>query len=68
MAFIIEIAHTLRGAVRHRLVDLVGDAALRDGPGWVTVAVDDQAAMLGVARRLNDLGLTIDRIERVPRG
>lgn len=65
MSFDIEVSGTLRRTVRHRLVELVGDAAVAERPGRVVVSVDDQAAMIGVAQRLNDLGLDIERIERV---
>lgn len=65
MGFDIEIAGNISDSVRNRLIEMVGDAALAQLPGRVVVTVDDQAAMIGVVHRLNDLGLDIDRIERV---
>jgi hypothetical protein len=64
MAFDIEVAGTLQRTVRRRLADIVGDDALHDRQGHVVVSAGDQAAMIGVLHRLNDLGLDIQRIER----
>lgn len=64
MAFDIEVAGTLPRPVRRRLVELVGDDAVAERAGHIIVTARDQAAMIGVLHRLNDLGLDIDRIER----
>jgi hypothetical protein len=64
MAFDIEVAGTLRRTVLHRLVELVGDDAVAERGGHVVVSANDQAAMIGLLHRLNDLGLDIDRIQR----
>ena len=48
----------------HRLVELVGDDAVAERGGHIVVTARDQAAMIGVLHRLNDLGLDIARIER----
>jgi hypothetical protein len=64
MGFDIEVVGTLPGPIRHRLVELVGDDAIAVRGGHIVVTARDQAAMIGVLHRLNDLGLDIDRIER----
>ncbi len=64
MAFDIEVAGTLPRAVRSGLVDLVGDDAVSERGGHTVLSARDQAAMIGILHRLNDLGLDIDRIER----
>ena len=64
MAFDIEVTGTLQRTVRHRLVELVGDDAVDERAGRIVVSACDQAAMIGVLHRLNDLGLDIDRIQR----
>jgi hypothetical protein len=64
MAFTIEVAGRLQRTVRHRLVELVGDDAVVERAGHIVVTARDQAAMIGVLHRLNDLGLDIDRIEQ----
>ena len=64
MAFDIEVGGRLPGTVRTRLVELVGDDAVAERGGHIVVTARDQAAMIGVLHRLNDLGLEIDRIER----
>ena len=64
MAFDIEVAGPLPRAVRSGLVDLVGDDALVERNGRIVLSAQDQAAMIGILHRLNDLGLDIDRIER----
>jgi hypothetical protein len=64
MAFDIEVAGTLRRTVLHRLIELVGDDAVVERGGHIVVSAGDQAAMIGLLHRLNDLGLDIDRIQR----
>ncbi len=64
MGFDIEVTGTLPRPVRHRLVELVGDDAVTERGGHIIITARDQAAMIGVLHRLNDLGLDIDRIER----
>ncbi len=64
MAFDIEVAGTLQRTVLHRLVELVGDDAVADRGDRVVLSAGDQAAMIGLLHRLNDLGLDIDRIQR----
>lgn len=68
MAFDIEVAGTLQHTVRRRLSDIVGPEAVHDRHGHVVVSAGDQAAMIGVLHRLNDLGLDIERVERTDRG
>lgn len=65
-AFEIALAGTLARTTRHRLVELIGDDAVGErGDDVVVVSARDQAAMIGILHRLNDLGLVIDRIERL---
>jgi hypothetical protein len=64
MAFDIVVAGTVPRAVRRGLVDLVGDDAVVERGDHLVLAARDQAAMIGILHRLNDLGLDIDRIER----
>jgi hypothetical protein len=67
MAFDIEVAGSLQRTLRRRLSEIVGDEAVHDRRGRVVVSVTDQAAMIGVLHRLNDLGLDIERVERTDR-
>jgi len=67
MAFDIEVTGSLQRTVRRRLSDIVGDDAVHDRHGHVVVSVGDQAAMIGLLHRLNDLGLEIERVERTDR-
>lgn len=64
MAFDIEVTGLLQRTVRHRLLELVGADAVVDRGGHVVVSARDQAEMIGILHRLNDLGVDIDRIER----
>lgn len=64
-AFEIAVAGTLPRTTRHRLVELIGDDAVGEGEHGIVVSARDQAAMIGILHRLNDLGLVIDRIERI---
>ncbi len=64
MAFDIEFDGPLQHAVRHRLVELVGDEAIDERAGRIVVSTTDQAAMIGVLQWMNDLGLGIDRVQR----
>ena len=64
MAFDIELTGTLPGTIRRRLTELVGDDAVDERSGHLVVTARDQAAMIGVLHRLNDLGLDIHRVER----
>lgn len=64
MSYDIELEGTLHGAIRRRLRDLVGDDAVGERGGHTVVSAPDQAAMIGIMHRLNDLGLDIDRISR----
>jgi hypothetical protein len=67
MAFDIEVAGTLQRTVRRRLSEIVGGDAVREWQGHIVVSAGDQAAMIGLLHRLNDLGLDIQRIERTDR-
>jgi hypothetical protein len=64
MAFDIEVAGTLHRTIRTSLAELVGDDAVDERGGRTVLTARDQAAMIGVLHRLNDLGLDISRIER----
>jgi hypothetical protein len=64
VGFDIEVTGMLPRPVRHRLVELVGEDAVAERGGHIVITARDQAAMIGVLHRLNDLGLDIDRIER----
>ncbi len=64
MAYDIELDGTLPHAVRHRLVELVGDDAIAERADRIVVSTRDQAAMVGVLQWMNDVGLGIERIQR----
>ncbi|MGE0306167.1 MAG: hypothetical protein AB7Q27_10435 [Acidimicrobiia bacterium] len=62
MAYEIELTASLHSVQRLGLGDLVGDDAMSEHAGRVTVRVIDQPAMLGVLNRLNDLGVEIEGV------
>jgi hypothetical protein len=64
MSFDIKVVGAAQVTIRHRLVELVGDDAVSERGDQIVVSARDQAAMIGILYRLNDLGLDIDRVER----
>jgi hypothetical protein len=64
MAYAIELTANLRTMQQLGLADLVGDDAMSEHGGRVTLQVLDQPAMLGILNRLNDLGVEIDGVAR----
>lgn len=64
MAYAIELTANLRSMRRLGLVDLIGEDAMSEHGGRVTLRALDQPAMLGILNRLNDLGVAIERVAR----
>jgi len=64
MTFAITVDGAAQLPIRHRLIELVGGDAVSEQGGQLVVSAPDQAAMLGLLYRLDDLGLGIARVER----
>ena len=59
MSYAIELTANLRIMQQLGMSELVGDDAMTEVRGKVTMRVRDQPEMLGVLNRLNDLGIEI---------
>lgn len=64
MTFEIKLPGTLDRTTRHALAELIGDDALEQRTDTFVISARDQAALLGILRRLNELGIRIDNVER----
>ncbi|HSJ91710.1 MAG TPA: hypothetical protein VK917_06555 [Ilumatobacter sp.] len=66
MAFEILLHGIPPGAVRQRIVDLVGqDRVVVDGDRLV-LTLPDQPAAIGALAAINDLGCDVDELRRAP--
>ena len=64
---VVVIGHAER-TVRSMLDELVGRESIRWVDDGLVLSIRDQSALVAVLARLNELGVKIDRVRRVPAG
>jgi hypothetical protein len=64
MGFEVEVTAHATGSLLHLLADSVGESSIRATDDTLVLSVVDQAALVAVVARLNDLGITIDNVRR----
>jgi hypothetical protein len=62
---VVVIGHAER-TVRSMLDELVGRESIRWVDDGLVLSIRDQSALVAVLARLNELGVKIDRVRRVP--
>lgn len=67
MGFDIVISGRAEGVVFMTLDDIVGRQCIRAEEDRFIVSIVDQAALVAVLARMNDLGVTVERVTPAPR-
>jgi len=67
MSFDVEVNGHVQRTLYERLSELIGETAIHRCGSTVVLSVTDQSAMVALVARLNDLGIQIEEIHRVPR-
>ena len=67
MSFDVEVNGHVQRTLYGRLSELIGETSIHRCDGTVVLNVTDQSAMVALVAHLNDLGMQIEGIHRVPR-
>jgi hypothetical protein len=67
MSFDVEVNGHVQRTLYERLSELIGETAIHRCGRRVVLNVTDQSAMVALVAHLNDLGMQIEAIHRVPR-
>jgi hypothetical protein len=67
MSFDVEVAGQIQRTLYERLSELIGRSSIRTTGSTVVLSVIDQSALVAIIARLNDLGVKIEAVRRVPR-
>lgn len=67
MGFDVEVIGHVQRTLYERLSELIGEASIHRCDGSLVLNVTDQSAMVALVAHLNDLGIQIEEIHRVPR-
>jgi hypothetical protein len=66
MSFDIEVFGNVQRTLYETMSELVGEAAVRPCGDTVVLRVSDQAALVALITRLNDLCVQIEQVRREP--
>ncbi len=67
MSFDVEVNGHVQRTLYERLSELIGESSIHRCGSSVVLNVADQSAMVALVAHLNDLGVKIEEIHRVPR-